>query len=64
MKNEKTNIVKDKKTASKPIRVLRGGSWIDDARYARVSNRSRNDASRRSDDQGFRLVLQKKKKKK
>jgi formylglycine-generating enzyme required for sulfatase activity len=36
-------------------RVLRGGSWYDDPRLARVANRSGDDPSLRYDDLGFRL---------
>ena len=38
-------------------RVLRGGSWSNDARYCRVSNRSNIGPSNRSHDLGFRLAL-------
>jgi formylglycine-generating enzyme required for sulfatase activity len=62
MKNEKTNIAKDDETASKPFRVFRGGSWRFDAWDARVSYRVGINASDRYVNQGFRLVLQKKKK--
>jgi formylglycine-generating enzyme required for sulfatase activity len=60
MKNEKTNIVKDDSSN----RVIRGGSWFNNASGARVSFRFYNDPSGRYDDLGFRLVLQKKEKKK
>ena len=38
-------------------RVLRGGSWINDARNCRVSNRSINYPSNRSYNSGLRLAL-------
>ena len=38
-------------------RVLRGGSWSDDAWYCRVSNRTYSIPSYRYDDSGFRVVL-------
>jgi len=37
-------------------RVLRGGSWNDDARYARVSNRDRYTPDSRNDWLGLRLA--------
>jgi formylglycine-generating enzyme required for sulfatase activity len=61
MKNEKTNIAKDNKTDRE--RVSRGGCWLNNARDSRVSRRNRRFASFRNYvHQGFRLVLQKKKK--
>ena len=42
--------------ASSPLRVYRGGSWNGNARYARVSYRSRDDASYRGINQGFRFL--------
>jgi formylglycine-generating enzyme required for sulfatase activity len=62
MKNEKTNIVKADKTKRKPARVLRGGGWFYDTWGVRVSLRDRFNVSFRGDFQGFRLVLQEKKK--
>ncbi len=38
-------------------RVCRGGSWYDDDRSCRVSNRSRSNSSNRRNYLGFRLVL-------
>lgn len=38
-------------------RVLRGGSWFNNARYCRVSNRGHYNPSTRSGDYGFRVVL-------
>ncbi len=38
-------------------RVLRGGSWLDDASYCRVSYRRSNYPSDRSGNCGFRVVL-------
>jgi len=40
-------------------RVLRGGSWIDDAEYQRVSSRDSYDAPIRYPTHGFRVVLAK-----
>jgi formylglycine-generating enzyme required for sulfatase activity len=39
------------------LRVLRGGSWVDDSRDCRSANRSRYDADGRDSSVGFRLVL-------
>ena len=36
--------------------VIRGGSWNNNARRLRVSNRNRNDAEERNDNIGFRCV--------
>lgn len=41
---------------SKTFRVLRGGSWFSTPSFARVSNRSHNTPSHRSNDYGFRVV--------
>lgn len=38
-------------------RVLRGGSWNNNARNCRVSNRNNNTPSNRNNNNGFRLVL-------
>jgi len=38
-------------------RVLRGGSWYDDAQYCRSANRYHNSPDNRYDDIGFRLVF-------
>jgi formylglycine-generating enzyme required for sulfatase activity len=40
-----------------PYRVLRGGSWYDDAGGCRVSNRSYSFPDYRYDDVGFRLAV-------
>ena len=37
-------------------RVIRGGSWNNDARNARVSNRNNNDPDNRNNNLGFRLA--------
>jgi formylglycine-generating enzyme required for sulfatase activity len=42
---------------NRPGRVLRGGSWIDSARYCRLSFRGGGGPGGRNDDVGFRLVL-------
>jgi formylglycine-generating enzyme required for sulfatase activity len=39
------------------IRVLRGGSWGDDAAYCRAAYRYTHDPAARTDGYGFRLVL-------
>ena len=41
---------------SSPSRVFRVGSWDDDAWFTRVSFRDRNNASNRSNYQGFRFL--------
>lgn len=38
-------------------RVIRGGSWIDDARYCRAASRHGHTTSYRDDSLGFRLVF-------
>jgi len=40
-----------------PMRVLRGGSWVDLAKVCRTANRSAFDPSKGNDFSGFRLVL-------
>ena len=37
-------------------RVLRGGSWNNNPRNVRVSNRNRNDPANRNDNNGLRLA--------
>ena len=37
-------------------RVLRGGSWNNNPRNLRVSNRNRNDVANRNNNIGFRLA--------
>lgn len=54
---EKTNIEKNDK-GDDYRRVDRGGSWLINAWYTRVSNRNWGGASYRGNDLGFRLVLQ------
>ena len=43
--------------SSGSYRVLRGGSWLSDARYCRVSNRGNDSPGGRGSDLGFRLAL-------
>ena len=38
-------------------RVLRGGSWNDNARNCRTANRNGNDPDNRNDNIGFRVVV-------
>ncbi|MDR2692907.1 MAG: SUMF1/EgtB/PvdO family nonheme iron enzyme [Chitinispirillales bacterium] len=38
-------------------RVKRGGSWNNDARNCRVSNRNNNNPDNSNNNTGFRLVL-------
>ncbi|MFH0909550.1 MAG: SUMF1/EgtB/PvdO family nonheme iron enzyme [bacterium] len=38
-------------------RVLRGGSWNNDATNCRVANRNRNDPTNSNNNIGFRVVL-------
>lgn len=38
-------------------RVLRGGSWNNNARNCRVSNRNNNSPDNRNNNNGFRVVL-------
>jgi formylglycine-generating enzyme required for sulfatase activity len=39
------------------LRVLRGGSWFNTSGYCRSANRTFSTPTRRTDDNGFRLVL-------
>ena len=41
---------------TKARRVLRGGSWINDARNCRSAQRNANDPDNRIDNNGFRLA--------
>ncbi|MCP4266109.1 MAG: SUMF1/EgtB/PvdO family nonheme iron enzyme [Candidatus Brocadiaceae bacterium] len=38
-------------------RVIRGGSWDNNARNCRSANRNRNNPDNRNNNTGFRLVL-------
>jgi Sulfatase-modifying factor enzyme 1 len=42
--------------AGGPNRVIRGGSWNNDAQNLRSANRNNNTADNRNNDLGFRLV--------
>ena len=42
---------------SGPARVLRGGSWNNNAQNCRVSNRNRNNPANRNNENGLRLLL-------
>lgn len=42
---------------AQPIRVLRGGSWNNDARNTRAAYRNNNRPDNFNDNNGFRLVL-------
>ena len=44
------------KSRPSPNRAVRGGSWWNDAREARVAHCDVSDPSLRGDDLGFRLV--------
>ena len=45
------------RSESGDYRVNRGGSWPNNALYARVANRNRNNPGYRGNHIGFRLVL-------
>ena len=44
------------KSGASAHRVIRGGSWLDDARHVRTACRDRDEPSYRSDDLGFRCA--------
>lgn len=50
------NILLDNYTGVNTLRVLRGGSWYNYARYVRVASRFRNDPTYSNDGLGFRCA--------